>query len=430
MSGGQVDGATWTLTEAVALAAASASVPANCPSPWPTGAPPSRVLVISSLAWSLVNFRGRLLADMVHLGHEVIAAAPDNDPAVVAALEGIGVRFVRIPMQRTGQNILSDLGTLRALYRVMRVERPDVVLAYTQKPIVYGGIAARLAGVRRYFAMVSGLGYAFTEAEGEGRRLLRWLVARLYQVALARASGVFVFNSDDAAEMQNNNMLRPGQRVVQLGGSGVDMARFPHTPLPKGPPVFLMVARLMLHKGVREFAMAARIVRASHPAVRCQLLGPMDSNPSGLSEAELAGWQVDGTIEYLGHTRDVAPYLAAASVFVLPTWYREGLPRTILEAMASGRAVIATDAPGCRDAVRDGDTGFLVPVRDGETLAQAMLKIIETPGLAAQMGARGRAVAEREYDVAQVNRRLLGEMGLWAPETAARTGIAGAAMAG
>jgi glycosyltransferase involved in cell wall biosynthesis len=179
--------------------------------------------------------------------------------------------------------------------------------------------------------------------------------------------------------------------------------------------VFLLVARLLCNKGLREYVAAARQVRRACPEARFQILGPHDANPAGLPEAELRSWIAEGVIEYLGETRDVTPFLAAATVFVLPTWYREGLPRTILEAMATGRAVITTDAPGCRDAVTDGDNGLLVPVRNADALAAAMRRFIDDPSLAARMGARGRRLAETRYDVAIVNRTLLDTMDLSAP---------------
>ncbi|GGE14511.1 glycosyl transferase [Polymorphobacter glacialis] len=373
---------------------------------------PRRVLVVASLAWSLVNFRGRLLADMVAAGHHVTAAAPDVDPEISRVLKGMGVDYVQVPMQRASQSVVADLGTLAALVRLIGAVRPDVILAYTQKPIVYSGIAARLTGHARFYAMVSGLGHAFTDDGAGSGRLLRRVLARLYRAALARAQAVIVFNSDDGAEMARHGMLPPGLPVVQVPGSGIDIGRFAQAPLPPGPPIFLLVARLLVNKGLREYVAAARVLRAEYPGLRFQVLGPPDANPAGLPAADLDAWRAEGVIEYLGETRDVVPYLAAATVFVLPTWYREGLPRTILEAMAIGRAVITTDAPGCRDAVSDGDNGYLVPVRDAAALAEAMRRFARDPELAARMGARGRDRAENRYDVALVNRQLMATMDL------------------
>ena len=379
--------------------------------------PPRRVLVIGSLAWSLVNFRGRLLHAMVEAGHEVIAVAPDEDAAVREALQAMGVRFVTVPMERTSRNPAADLRTLSALIGLMRTERPDMVLAYTQKPIVYGGIASRIAGVPAFHAMMSGLGFAFTADTGGPPSALLRLVAALYRVALADARNLFLFNASDEADMRRFGMIPPGVPVSQVPGSGIDTLRFRSQPLPPGPPVFLLVARLMVHKGLRDFAQAARIVKQRHPGARFQILGPPDLNPAGLPMEELDSWVTEGLVDYLGETRDVRPHLAAATVFVLPSWYREGLPRSILEAMATGRAVVTTDTPGCRDAVVAGETGLIVPPRDPQALADALLMLAGDPALAARMGEAARRRAEQVYAVEKVNAQLMQAMGLAAPAT-------------
>lgn len=371
-----------------------------------------KILVLASLAYSLVNFRRDLLAAMAEAGHEVIACAPDDGEArIMAELEGIGVGFRDIPMSRTGTNPFADLRTLSAYVRLMRRERPDVVLAYTQKPIIYGGIAARIAGVGRFFAMVSGLGYVFTDDGGKPRRRLQRLVAALYRAGVSRAGAVFVFNRDDRAEMLRHGILRPDQKVVQVPGSGIDTRRFQASPVPDGAPVFLLIARLLRDKGLYEYVEAARIVRRARPEARFQLLGPLDPNPAAISRAELDGWIAEGAIDYLGETRDVRPYLQACTTYVLPS-YREGLPRTVLEAMATGRAVITTDAPGCREPVEPNVNGYVVPVRDPARLADAMTKFIDDPALAVTMGAASRRIAKERYDVRKVNALLLAAMEL------------------
>jgi lipopolysaccharide/colanic/teichoic acid biosynthesis glycosyltransferase/glycosyltransferase involved in cell wall biosynthesis len=372
-----------------------------------------KVVLIASLSYSLTNFRGALISAILAEGHEVVACAPDDDPETAAALSAMGARYCRIPMDRTGLNPLRDLATLRRLVSLLRTEMPDVVLAYTQKPIVYGGLATRIAGGHaRFYAMVSGLGHVYSDIPGLGHALLRRLVSLLYRVAIARASAVIVFNRDDDAEMRRHHILRPDHNVVQVAGSGVDITRFSPSPAIAGPPVFLMVARLMRDKGLVEFVEAAKLVRARFPDTRFRILGPLDTNPTGITLAEIRGWEAAGDIEYLGETRSVAPHLADASVFVLPSYYREGLPRTILEAMACGKSVITTDMPGCRDAVTHGRDGFLVPPRDAPALAEAMVRFIKSPELVIRMGARARETACRRFDVNLVNAHLLGIMGL------------------
>ncbi|AUW57377.1 glycosyltransferase family 1 protein [Sphingobium sp. SCG-1] len=371
-----------------------------------------KVVVIASLAYSLVNFRGRLLAAMVENGHDVIACAPDSDPEIEDRLRSMGVAYRRMPMARTGMNPLTDIVTLLWLIGFLLRNRPQLVLAYTQKPIIYGGIASRLVGGTRFFAMVSGLGHVFSESGSRLLPLIRRIVSTLYRFALRRAAAVFVFNSDDEEEMRRHHILQSGTRVIQVPGSGVDLSHYAQQPVPDGPPIFLMIARLLRNKGLLEFVEAARIVRALYPQVRCRLLGPLDANPAAVSRATIEAWQAEGVIEYCGETRDVRPHLAAASVFVLPSWYREGLPRTLLEAMSVGRAVITTDMPGCREPVEEGRNGYLVPARDGAALAQAMLHFARDPGLAAAMGAAARRTAEDRFAVERVNHLLLTTMNL------------------
>jgi lipopolysaccharide/colanic/teichoic acid biosynthesis glycosyltransferase len=380
-----------------------------------------KILVIASLTKSLVHFRQALLEDFVRVSDKnVIACAPEQDEAVCAELARMGVRFRKIPMERASTNAFADLRCFGAILAAIRDEKPDIVLAYTQKPIIYGGIAARLCPGTRFFALQSGLGYVYS-AENKNAALRRF-VSFLYRLALAKAETVFVFNRDDAADMRAYGIIGPRARVIQLAGSGVDPARYPEMPLPEGPPVFLLVARLMRDKGIFEFAEAARRVRAAAPEARFQVLGPFDANPAGIKPADMERWAAQGAIDYLGETDDVRPFLAGSTVFVLPSFHREGLPRSILEAMSTGRAVITTDAPGCRETVIDGENGFLVPPQDPEALAEAMLRCIRDPALARRFGARSRRLVEEIFDVRLVNRAILKAMNLNgpAPEKRAR----------
>ncbi|HYZ47278.1 MAG TPA: glycosyltransferase, partial [Sphingomonas sp.] len=260
-----------------------------------------KIVVCASLAYSLVNFRGALLASLSR-DHSVIACAPDDNPDVRRQLSEMGVGFRRIPMQRASLSPIADLRTLVTYLRLFREQNPDIVLAYTQKPIIYAGIATRLRPRIRFFAMVSGLGHAFGERNGQPRRFLRALVSFLYRIAVRRTDTFFVFNRDDGVEMLARRIIRPDHRLIQLPGSGVDTARFAKAPLPVGPPVFLLIARLMRDKGLYEFVAAARQVRMLVPAARFQLLGPFDDNPESIHGQELDAWIGEGVIEYLGTT--------------------------------------------------------------------------------------------------------------------------------
>lgn len=362
------------------------------------------VIVAASLAYSLINFRGPLLVRLVREGHRVIACAPDRDAEVISALTALGIEFRQVPMARTGRNPLYDLWTCICYLRLFRAERPALVIAYTQKPIIYAGLALRAFPGPRFTPMITGLGYVFS---GEKRRsLLQALMVGLLRASLKRANRVLVFNSDDACELLRRGMVKHRAKLAQVPGSGVDLSHFRHQPVPDGPPVFLLVARLLADKGLREFVQASAIVRERFPSARFQLLGPFDINPAAISRAEVASWVRTGRIEYLGATRDVVPFLAKCTVYVLPS-YREGLPRTVAEAMAVGRAVITTDVPGCRDTVEEGCNGFLVPAGAVQKLAGAMLRFCENPQLAIEMGAQSRTIAEKRYDAAEVSRRSL-----------------------
>lgn len=370
-----------------------------------------KFLFIASLAESLLNFRMHLILALQSRGLQVHVAAPDLPvgQATRLHLEASGVTVHNIPMRRTGTNPITDVRTLRALWSLMRRIRPQYVLGYTIKPVIYGLLAAWMARVPKRFALITGLGYTF---QREGRRgRLQAFVQQLYAVALARVHMVFFQNPDDEALFRLRGILEVGTPSCVVSGSGVDVADFNVAPLPSGQMRFLLIARLLGDKGVREYAQAARRVRAQHPDVRFALVGWIDENPDAIRSEELDGWVADGTLCYLGRLTDVRPAIADASVYVLPS-YREGTPRTVLEAMAMGRPVITTDAPGCRETVEDGENGFLVSIKSVDALVSAMLKFIEDPALAARMGSRSRKMVEAKYDVHKVNAVMLREMGI------------------
>jgi glycosyltransferase involved in cell wall biosynthesis len=371
-----------------------------------------KIAVVGGFARSLITFRGDMLQSMVELGHEVLAMAPEDDPEVAATLEGWGVRYRAVPLRRTGMNPVRDAGTVVALARAFRAFRPDAVFVYAVKPVIYGSLAARLAGVPIRVAMITGTGSAFSSGGGRKGRLVSWLVRRLYWAGLAGVHVVFFQNPDDERLFRSLGLVgRRRQRILRVGGSGVDLARFSPTPLPTGPMTFLLIGRVIRDKGVAEYVEAATIVKKVHPEARFQLLGPLDVNPSAISKEELDAWVATGAIEYLGRTPDVRPNLELAHVCVLPS-YGEGMPRSVLEAMAMARPVIVTDVPGCRETVVEGRNGYLVPVRDAAALADAMLRLIDAPERLAGMGLESRRLAEERFDVHVVNRTIVEAMGL------------------
>lgn len=363
---------------------------------------PQRFVVIAGYAPSLINFRGPLLRALREQGHQVIALAPGEAPEVQQTLASWGVHYFPISLERTGMDPRRDSRDMAALTELLRKLRPDAVLAYTIKPIVYGLLAARAAGVARRYALVTGLGYSF-QGEGLKRRALSQATGQLYRAALLGARRVIFQNPDDRGLFVERGLVRPEQTTI-VNGSGVDLAHYAPAPLPDAP-VFLLIARLLREKGVVEYVEAARQLRAEAPNARFLLAGPLDSNPSSVSAAELEGWVSEGVVEYLGELKDVRPALAQSSVYVLPS-YREGTPRTVLEAMALGRPVITTDAPGCRETVESGVNGLLVPVAEVPQLVSAMREMLDAEKRRT-MGAASLALAQRKYDVNVVNAQML-----------------------
>lgn len=369
-----------------------------------------KVVVIASLAESLLNFRGPLLAAMRASGHHVTALAPGENESVAARLGVMGVDYRPLALERTGMNPLRDLRALSQLVACLRELQPDVVFGYTIKPVIYGSLAARLAGVPRSYSMVTGLGYAFI-GKGLRQRLVAMLVSALYRAGLSGNAGVFFQNPDDLELFCSRRLLGDPRKAILVNGSGIDLDRYATCEPVPGRPRFLLIARLLRDKGITEYVEAAGILKTRYPESSFRLLGPFDSNPAAITREEIDLWQREGNIEYLGETDDVRPYIADCSVYVLPS-YREGTPRTVLEAMAMGRPVVTTDAPGCRETVREGENGFLVQVRDSISLARAMERFILEPGLCVTMGQRSRQVAVEKYDVHKVNEVMLKAMGL------------------
>lgn len=367
--------------------------------------------MIGNLADSLINFRKPLLEALVASGNEVVACAPDASPELVKKIAALGVVFVEIPMARAGLNPWGDLEYLRNLLQLMKQTRPDVVFTYTIKPNIYGCLAARFARGAHRYAMVNGLGYAFTAGKGIKRKIVRKIVAKLYKLAFAGVDGVIFQNTDDRAFFKANSLCPTARKMVVVNGSGVDLELFSQEDQRKESPIFLMIARLLRDKGVMEYCEASRLVKAVCPEAEFHLVGPVDPNPSAIPLDFVRQWEQTGVGRYLGEIRDVRPLLADCSVYVLPS-YREGTPRTVLEAMAVGRAIITTDAPGCKETVSEGFNGLKVPVADVDALAGAMLKLAREPHMVQSMGQNSRLLAEQKYDAKKVAKAMMEHMGL------------------
>jgi glycosyltransferase involved in cell wall biosynthesis len=368
-----------------------------------------RVLIIASLASSLVRFRGDLIRSLRAEGHEVIACAPDLDAATLKELDQLGVACLPVRLARAGLNPFADLGYLRSLRQIITESRPGIVLAYTPKPVIYSGIALRAAPSPRHYALISGLGYGFGQ-ETLRQRMLTPLLARMFRYGLRRSAGVIFQNPDDRALFIQRGIVASEQTML-VSGSGVDVSRFAVQPLPP-QPTFLLMARLIAQKGVREYVAAARQVRARVPQARFLLAGWIELRSGAIQASELEQWRRENIVEYLGALDDVRPAIARAGVYVLPSYYREGVPRSVLEAMAMGRAVITTDTPGCRETVVDGENGLLVPARNVGELAQAMHRLAIAENVVARMGEASRRLAEERFAVEKVNAQMMTAMGL------------------
>lgn len=364
-----------------------------------------KVAIISSMASTLVNFRGPLIAEMVRRGHEVLAFAPDHDSGTRSALKQLGAKPIDYAMSRTGLNPLRDAVALAQLVRLLRHHRPDTSFAYFIKPVIYGTLAAKLAGVRNRYAMMEGMGFVFThENPGVGHRILQWVSIRLFRLSLFFATRLLLLNEDDYQEFMDRRLVRPEKASI-LGGIGVDLSEWSYH-VPKTDPVeFVFVGRLLRDKGVEEFAAAARLVLEKFPFARFVMLGGHDSNPTAIPLSRVQEWVKEGIVEWPGHV-PIRPALQAASVFVLPS-YREGVPRSTQEAMAMGLPVVTTDVPGCRETIVEGANGFLVPARNVAALAEAMAYFVTHPEKIIPMGLESRRIAEERFDVHRQNSKLL-----------------------
>jgi glycosyltransferase involved in cell wall biosynthesis len=379
----------------------------------------ARVALIGGFGDLVVKLRGSLIRALRDAGHEVVVCVPppsaEARAGVEAGLQALGARLVESPLDRTGTNFVAELAARSFYGDFMRRERPDAVLAYNPKPIFYAVPAARRAGVRLISAMVTGLGYAFTSTDLKAR-VLATVAMRLYRRALPMAGSVIFQNDDDRQFFEHLGLLAGVRGVQRIPGSGVDLAHFPHVPLDAAPGIttFLFAGRLLRDKGLLDFVEAARALRAlrtDESTFRFRIAGMLDSNPSSVSAADIEHWTRGGMVEHLGRLEDVRSALAACTVFVLPS-YREGMPMAILEAMATGRAVVTTDVPGCRETIVDGESGTLVPPGAPAALAVALEQFLEERTLAARMGSAARARAEREFDSRTVNARVLQALGL------------------
>lgn len=327
-----------------------------------------------------------------------VATGPGKGIQQIAEL---GFEHHLLPISRSGRNPLTELRTLLGLYRLMREIRPSLVHLVTIKPVLYGGLMARLTGVPAMMVAISGLGTVFIDRK-QARSLMRRGVEWLYRLALGHPNAKVIFqNPDDRAALIAIGAVRE-EKAVLIRGAGVSLAEYPVRPEPEDVPVVTFAARLLKDKGVMEFVEAARELKIRGVTARFWLAGSLDTgNLTSVSEEVLSQWSKEGVVEVLGYQSDIPNLFANSNIVVLPS-YREGLPKALIEAAACGRAVVTTDVPGCRDAIEPETTGLLAPVRDAAALADAIQSLIDDPQRRKQMGVSGRALAEREFAIEKV----------------------------
>ncbi len=368
------------------------------------------LLFVVNEAYFFVSHRLPIARAARDAGFEVHLATPtdnvwapaDYDPRSLAAE---GISFHPIPLERRGRNPWADLRTFIVIWRLFRRLRPDIVHLVTIKPVLYGGIAARLAGIRGVVSAVSGLGEIFT-ARGVRATCLRWLICRLYAVATAHRNGrVIAQNADDAERLTRSGAVAP-RRLALIRGSGADLEAFTPCPETDGPPIVLFASRLLWEKGVGAFAEAARRIKERGNSARFVIVGNT-TTAIGVPESQLRAWVEEGLVEWWGRRTDMPAVLAGAHIVCLPSRYGEGVPKILIEAAAAGRPIVATDIAGCREIVRDGENGILVPCDDDAALSAALARLLADPALRQRMGRCGRQIARDGFGVDAVVERTL-----------------------
>lgn len=367
-----------------------------------------KIAVLSSHTNSLFWFRMDMMKNFIKNGHSVVALGQESELIWKSKFEKNGIQYKQLFVERNGINPINDLKTFSELNHFMKAEKPDKIFAYQAKTIIYGSVAAKLNGIREVYPMVAGLGSIF-RGTGFKNNIVKTIMKVQYWTASKCSVKVFFQNNDDKNEFIKYKLIKDSKTVI-INGSGVNLEKFKPTPIPKDP-AFLFIGRLIKDKGIMEYLKACTEVKNKYPQIRCLLVGPYDSNPSALKAEELKPYIDDGIIEYFGEQSDVRPFLNQCSTYVLPS-YHEGTPKTVLEAMATGRAIITSNAPGCRETVTDGVNGFLVNVKDIEELIEKMEYLICNPNINQEMAASSLKKVKEKYDVKIINQTIMRTMKL------------------
>lgn len=361
-----------------------------------------KFILISPKNRTVYNFRGDLIKRIISLGYEVIVTGPNRTD--IDKIEALGARFVEIAMNKTGTSVFGDLKYCKQLTALFKQERPDVTFGYTVKPAIYGAIAAKRSGVSNINSMITGGGYVFI-AKTLKAKVIGVIVKMLYCIGLKKATHVIFQNPDDLNEFCYRRLVKR-EKCSFVSGSGVNLEKYEKAPYPD-QITFFMLSRLLKSKGVCEYLEAARIVKNRHSNVNFYILGKYECEMQDAVDKDYVEPFInDGVIERFEETSDVRPYYARCSVYVLPS-YREGTPRTVLEAMAMGRPIITTDTQGCRETVINGKNGFLVPIKNAEAVAEKMIWFIDHPERIQLMGKESLRLVNEKFDVNKVNDNMI-----------------------
>lgn len=378
-----------------------------------------KVLVFSNRASNLIGFRYELLKSLVKSGIEVCTVAPPDIESISEKMSEIGVRYIPLDYSKSSINPFKELGVIFAIMSIIKREVPDVMFSFMTKPVIYGSIAAKLCGVKHIQSMIEGLGYMFIGRTIK-QRILKYIALVLYWIALKCTNRVYFLNNDDK-QCFEKYLVSP-KKTKRIFGIGIDLEKFFPVEHSKGNLMFLFVGRLLVDKGIKEFIEAAKIVSAKYSQARFVIVGGADENPASLSSEEIAEYAKTTAIKFVGIQADVRPYLMECSALVLPS-YREGMPVSPMEAMASSRAVILTDVPGCREliirkspsdtldnGVFEGRNGYMVEKGNSQAIAKAMIDLIENPHKIEAMGKEGRKFAEQFLDCNKINKILVDDI--------------------
>ena len=377
-----------------------------------------KIIIIGNTASNLYLFRKDFITSCINEGYRVICLVSEYDDEWINKIKSLGAETVTYKLSRGGLSPLKDIKSLFYIKCIIQKYKPDIVFSFFTKPVIYGSLAAKLAKTPKVVGMIEGLGSPFTEhpnGQSFKMKIVRFFQISLYRIVFPFLDKIIFLNRDDPIDLVNNNKIYHKSNAVEvLGPIGLSLDDYPYELWDESQEVsFIFVARLLAEKGIFEYLEAAKIVKSKYPNVKFKIIGGLDTeNPYGLSKEKLDKVITTGMIEYPGFVNNVTRHLVQSSVFVLPSYYREGVPRSTQEAMATGRPVITTDVPGCRDTVLDGVNGFLVPKWDVNALVDKMCFFIENPEKINIMGKESYKIACEQFDVDKVNKKLFKIMGI------------------